>query len=43
MFKSPEQAVSYFYTMAFLNRYAGELVVFSFTYIYNVAHIIRSF
>jgi len=43
MFKSPEQAVSYFESLIHYNRYCGEYVVAIHVYIHTISDIVRSF
>lgn len=43
MFKSVEQANSYFFNLAFFNRHVGELVVSAFIYADNISTLLRSF
>jgi hypothetical protein len=43
MFKSPEQAESYFASLAFYNQYVGEFVVMTFYYIDVIGRFVGSF
>lgn len=43
MFKSPEQVAFHFYSLAFLNRHVGELVVSAVVIAENVSTLLRSF
>jgi hypothetical protein len=43
MFKSPEQAVSYFESLIHYNRYCGEYVVAIHVYAHTVSEIFKGF